>query len=356
MAKIAVLLAGLLLAAPLWAAPLDDVAARYDHPERYRTVIARLADRGVPEPSLRALFSSDKAARTDPAPLRNLVPAGRISGHKSDERRANRSFLFETEQLSHHLREYRDVYEHMEARYGVPREIVAAILLKESALGETPGMDHDAFVVLNTLLDGLTMPDNPTPRMQSRIPRLKRFARRQIVSLVAWAHRTGVDLRDTQIPCSYAGAIGIPQFIPSNLRYAVSYDDEGPADLSHMPDAILSAGHILRRAFHWPDKELNFDRLAGMEEVVRKWHQFDDGQASFAFGENQDGQEIRRFDRAYSHLEPVTYMSDFVRSLMRYNFSSDYALGVMRIARLTHIRMRNTEAAARKRRDSAADG
>jgi hypothetical protein len=49
-------------------------------------------------------------------------------------------------------------------------------------------------------------------------------------------------------------------------------------------------------------------------------------------------------------------MSDFVRSLMRYNFSSDYALGVLRIARLTHLRMRNTEAAARRTPPSATDG
>lgn len=350
-----VLLPGLLLAAPLWAGPLETVAERYDHPERYRTVLQQLAERGVPRERLQALFTSDKADRTDDAPLRKLVPAGEISSHKSDERRANRSFLFETDRLSQHLREHQAIYDTMEERYGVPREVVGAILLKESALGETPGMDHDAFVVLNTLLDGLRMPEDPSERMRSRIPRLTRFARRQMVSLVAWAHRTGVNLRETQIPCSYAGAIGIPQFIPSNLRYAVTRG-EGPPDLSHMPDAILSTGHILSRVFNWPDKRLDFDRLAGMEEVVRKWHQFDDGGASFAFGKNQDGQEIRRFDRAYSHLEPVSYMSDFVRSLMRYNFSSDYALGVLRIARLTHIRMRNTEAAARERQDSAVDG
>jgi membrane-bound lytic murein transglycosylase B len=355
MRTLAALLTGLLLAPLAWAGPLDDIAANYEHPERYRTVLARLTDRGVPIEKLRALFTSAKADRTDPAPLRNLVPAHQISGHKSSEQRANRRFLFETDQLSRHLREHSAVYDTMEKRYGVPREIVGAILLKESALGETPGMDHDAFVVINTLLDGLRMPEDPTPRMRERIPRLIRFARQQMVSLVAWAHRSGTDLRRTQIPCSYAGAIGIPQFIPSNLRYAVAHG-EGPADLSEMPDAILSAGHILRRVFHWPDKELDFDQLAGMEEVVRKWRQFDDGRASFAFGENQDGQEIRRFDRAYSHLEPVSYMSDFVRSLMRYNFSSDYALGVLRIARLTHIRMRNTEAAARERRDSAIDG
>ena len=46
---------------------------------------------------------------------------------------------------------------------------------------------------------------------------------------------------------SYAGAVGLPQFMPSSIRrYAVDFDGDGHIDLLHSPvDAIGSVAHYL---------------------------------------------------------------------------------------------------------------
>ena len=51
---------------------------------------------------------------------------------------------------------------------------------------------------------------------------------------------------------SYAGAIGIPQFMPSSYRrYAIDFDNDGKVDLSGSPaDAIGSVANYLK-SFGW---------------------------------------------------------------------------------------------------------
>ena len=45
---------------------------------------------------------------------------------------------------------------------------------------------------------------------------------------------------------SYAGALGLPQFLPSSVRHwAVDFDDDGKIDLATTTDAIGSVAHFL---------------------------------------------------------------------------------------------------------------
>lgn len=328
---------GLLLAAfPAAAVDLEATARRFDHPDRYRVLFSRLIDRGVPISRIENLFSSEKATRRDEKAVSLRTDVSRIPEHREAEREANRRFLYEADLLADHLGDYAEAYDRMEAEYHISREIIGAILLKESALGRHDGLDHDAFVVFNSLLDSLETPPEAGSRMKRRIPRLLRMAREQLIELVIWAERLGIDLARTPIPASYAGAVGIPQFLPSHLDKAVSADGKGPPDLAHLPDAIHSTANLIRTRFGWPEEMIDFGRLSNLKEVVEAWQAFDQGGASFAFSRNADGQQLRRFDRARSDLPNVSYISTYVRALMRYNFSSDYALGVLQIAERTH--------------------
>jgi len=325
----------LFLAPPAGATDLEAVAQRFEHPDRYRHLFSRLVDRGVAPTRIQALFTSQKASRHDAEAVRLRSDIREISEHKEAEREANERYLYEAKVLAEHLREYRTTYDRMEAEYGIRREIIGAILLKESALGRYDGFDHDAFVVFNSLLDGLAVPEDAGPRLERRIPRLLQLAREQLIALVLFAERRELNLAQTSLPASYAGALGIPQWLPVHLDYAVSAG-KGAPDLSHLPDAILSAANLIRNKFGWPDEMVDFQRLANLPEIVEAWHAFDDGNASFAHSRNADGQDLRRFDQARSDLPNVAYAARFVRALMSYNFSSDYALGVLRIARRTH--------------------
>ncbi|HZV55304.1 MAG TPA: lytic murein transglycosylase B [Rhodocyclaceae bacterium] len=117
-----------------------------------------------------------------------------------------------------------------EALYGVPAEIVVAIIGVETIYGRHMGR----FEVFNALTN-LAF-DYP--------PRADLF-RRELESLLLLA-------RDEQrnpwhYRGSYAGAIGLPQFLPSSVRsYAVDFDGDGRIDLAgSADDAIGSVGRFL---------------------------------------------------------------------------------------------------------------
>jgi membrane-bound lytic murein transglycosylase B len=329
------LVAALALPAAASATDLEATASRFEHPDRYRVLFSRLIDRGVPLRRIEAAFGSAKALRRDDEAVELRTDVRKIPEHRDAEREANQRYLYEARVLADHLREHAGLYARMEAEYRIRREVIGAILLKESALGRYDAFDHDAFVVFNSLHDRLTVPDNANARMQRRIPRLIEMAREQLIALVIYAYRRDLSLAETPFPASYAGAIGIPQWLPVHLEHAVSADGD-PPDLAHLPDAVLSAANLIRNQFGWPERMIDFDRLANLEAMVAAWHRFDDGNASFAAATNADGQSVRRFDREYGDMPNVPYVATYVRHLMRYNYSSDYALGVLQIAHRTH--------------------
>lgn len=123
-----------------------------------------------------------------------------------------------------------------EIEYGVPAEIIVAIIGVETIYGSNTGN----FRVMDTLTTlAFDYPDTPTrdARMQ--------FFRGELESLLLFARESHIDPFSLQ--GSYAGAIGLPQFMPSSIRqYAVDFDGKGNIDLRNSPvDAIGSVAHFL---------------------------------------------------------------------------------------------------------------
>ncbi len=312
----------------------------YKHPERYSAIFARLTEAGIPSTRIREIFTSPKAQERDPKAVRLLSDVSEIPKHKQAEHQANHRYLQETALLKSHLQQHQSSYARAEARYGVSREIIGAILLKESALGQYDAFTHEAFVVYNSLLDQLEVPATLNDdRARARTSRLLDLAQEQLIALLIYCNKRGIDITDTDIPSSYAGAIGIPQFLPSNLEYAVSADGS-PPDLSQIPDAILSTANILRNKFDWPEKMVQFDRMSSLDQIIAKWREFNTGStATFTYPKEVNHQSPKRFDQAYGKLPQVSYIARYARSLMQYNFSSEYALGVLQIAYKAHIHL-----------------
>ncbi|WP_197019115.1 lytic murein transglycosylase B [Thioalkalivibrio sp. HK1] len=119
-----------------------------------------------------------------------------------------------------------------DARFGVPAEIITAIIGIESAYGANRGSHR--------VLDSLA-----TLGFRYRNPRRSDFFRSELESLFLLACEERIDL--LEIKGSYAGAIGIPQFIPSSYRhYAVDFDEDGHRDLvNSWADAIGSVANYL---------------------------------------------------------------------------------------------------------------
>ena len=120
----------------------------------------------------------------------------------------------------------------VEETYGVPAEIVVAIIGVETFYGRYAG-GYRVIDALRTL--GFGYP----PRAE--------FFRDELEAFLILAREEG--FAPTDPLGSYAGAMGIPQFISSSYRaYAVDFNDNGRRDLFSEPaDAIGSIGHYLAR-------------------------------------------------------------------------------------------------------------
>jgi membrane-bound lytic murein transglycosylase B len=123
-----------------------------------------------------------------------------------------------------------------EAEYGVPADIIVGILGVETVYGRNTGRFR-VIDVLATL--GFAYPD--TPNRQARMM----FFRQELENTLLLARQQDVD--PFSLLGSFAGAVGLPQFMPGSiLRYGVDYDGDGHVDLRNSPaDAIGSVANFL---------------------------------------------------------------------------------------------------------------
>ena len=126
-----------------------------------------------------------------------------------------------------------------EARWGVPASLIVGIIGVETFYGRHMG----SFRTLDALA---TLAFDFPPGRRDR----SEFFRSELEHLLLLAHREQVD--PASYTGSYAGALGLPQFMPGSLnRWAVDFDEDGHIDLHRNPaDAIGSVAHYLA-AFGW---------------------------------------------------------------------------------------------------------
>jgi membrane-bound lytic murein transglycosylase B len=119
-----------------------------------------------------------------------------------------------------------------EQRYGVPPEVIVAIIGVETLYGGNTGR-HKVLEALATLAFDY--------------PRRATFFRGELINYLLLTREEGMD--PLVLRGSYAGAMGLPQFIPSSFRaYAVDFDEDGRRDLWANPeDAIGSVGNYLSK-------------------------------------------------------------------------------------------------------------
>lgn len=126
-----------------------------------------------------------------------------------------------------------------ELRFGVPPEIVVGIIGVETLYGQHMG-NHRVIDALATLAF-----DFPTERKDRSA-----FFRDELAQFLVLSHRDGSD--PLAVKGSYAGASGMPQFMPSSaIKYAVDFDADGRIDLhASTADVIGSVANYLA-AFGW---------------------------------------------------------------------------------------------------------
>ena len=139
---------------------------------------------------------------------------------------------------------------------GVPAEIIVAIIGVETIYGRQTG-NFKVKDVLSTLAFNYPDTSNKSSREQLFKDQL------QELILLCWTEAGGVLPAKNSIQglnhlrlnsclnqnSSYAGAIGLPQFMPSSIRsFAVDGDGDGKIDLKQSPrDAIASVGNFMKK-------------------------------------------------------------------------------------------------------------
>lgn len=193
-----------------------------------RAFIAELVERhGFRESELRQLFAR---AQQLPGVLDAMRP--RDTARSWERYRAN---FLEQRRIDAGLEFWRaNRASLMRAReqYGVPEEIILAILGIETFYGKNMGRWRVIDALATLAFD---------------YPQRSAYFRGELENYLLFARNTGLDVFSVQ--GSYAGAIGIPQFMPgSYLKFAVDFDGDGVIDLrASAADAIGSVANFLAR-------------------------------------------------------------------------------------------------------------
>jgi membrane-bound lytic murein transglycosylase B len=156
-----------------------------------------------------------------------------------------------------YMREHDQALRRAEERYGVIPEVITAIILIETKFGRSLGRQS----TLNILSTMAALTENePREYLWTQLPADRRFSREQYNKKAdqksAWAYKelkallTYTDqnqIDPTGIVGSYAGALGIAQFMPTSiLAYGQDGDGDGRINLFEDADAIHSIANYLK--------------------------------------------------------------------------------------------------------------
>jgi membrane-bound lytic murein transglycosylase B len=218
-------------------------------------------------------------------------------------------------------RKHQATLQRAEKQYGVPQEIIVSIIGVETMYGKRAGT-YRAIDALTTLAFDY--------------PRRAKFFRSELENLLLLVRDQQFDL--LKLKGSYAGALGIPQFMPSSYRnYAVDFNGNQVADLLNEPeDAIGSVGNYLQGYGWLRDEPVSVLTHGDHKNLVRSppqsisaWKQIgihpksgtlkQDKMARLLDYTVKDGKE---FWLAFNNFEVIT----------RYNNSDFYAMSVFQLA------------------------
>ena len=264
-------------------------------------------------------------AKIDQSILRIMErPAESLPWHKYQARFLNRKMI---QNGKRYLDDHLDSFLRAEREFGISPGIVAAIIGVETRYGAVTGRRR----VLDSLMT-----------LSLEYPRRSKFFSSQLKEFLILSSMGIVD--PLEIKGSYAGAIGIPQFMPTSYQaYAIDFDQDGYSDLvDSSVDAIGSVANYLKM-HGWRAGEPIVKRLSPSEEEIVKDYVTKSLTADvpltvlvadgIEFSTHQLENEkvgVIRLEYDGHHKYRIAYPNFFV--LTRYNRSQNYAMTVFELA------------------------
>jgi membrane-bound lytic murein transglycosylase B len=229
-----------------------------------------------------------------------------------------------------------------EQRWGVPAQVIVGVIGVETYYGRHTG----SFRVIDAL--ATLAFDFPSGR-RDRTP----FFRDELEQFLLWCAREKCDT--TKVQGSFAGALGLPQFMPSSLnRWAVDFDGDGHVNLAgSAADAIGSVARYLNY-FGWqrgvpthfdvraPDAAADRALLLGPDilPLFSAQEFIDRGAVLLAEGRSYEG-PLALVELLNGEAEPPSHVAGTRNfwAVTRYNWSSYYAMAVIELGAAVAERM-----------------
>lgn len=167
--------------------------------------------------------------------------------------------------INNFIEQNAETFRKIQENYGVSKEVLASLLWVETRHGDYLGYHH-----VLSIFATLSLCDQPefleynlqNMRHKAKLSKSEyiyvkkalieksrakaKWAINELVALIKIKNKLPVDINE--LYGSYAGAFGIPQFLPSSLnKWAVDANGDGKYDLFDYSDAIFSAANYLKK-------------------------------------------------------------------------------------------------------------
>jgi len=221
-----------------------------------------------------------------------------------------------------YMRKHKKTLDRAYKKYGVPPEYVTAIIGIESFYGKNVGK----YPLFDTLVT-LSFETN----------RRNQFFEKELRAFLIMTHKENANPR--KFKSSYAGAIGLGQFMPTNYyKVAIDFDHNGRVDLNNPNDAIGSIARYLKLSGWKRATEIAIP-------VSFLGHRYNDKKSGYRYKYSQKELKKIHIKRPTRYRGPV-YLIKLDRgsydelwfgttnfyAITRYNHSDYYAMAVHQLA------------------------
>lgn len=230
------------------------------------------------------------------------------------------------------INKYRSAFEEVEKEYGIPAEYIAAIIGIESVYGKNVGK----FPVFDTLTT-LAFEEN----------RRNKFFTKELKNFIRLSKKHNIDPK--KVKGSYAGAIGLGQFMPSSYEhFGIDFNQDGKVSLQHPLDAIASVANYLKEN-GWKKDEKVATRVSYTGTRFTqyktgyntKYHRKELKGIRPKHGKWEYNDKVRLIKLSKKSYDELWYAAKNFYVITRYNQSAYYAMSVHQLADKINKKMRS---------------
>lgn len=295
--------------------------------KNYKEICQKVVVNGVPSAYANEfLVTNFNSQKPDGSDIKN-IPKKHVKVDAKNGKKVKKKPSKHASEIVAHLQEYKEVYDYAEKKYGVNREIVAIILLKESKLGKIK-LTNDALTVFNSM----ATKKSPASTKQTEVVD---SGKTNLVNIITYCYKKGIEPEECNFPSSHSGAVGIPQFMPESFSYIAGYETK-VGDLTRMEDAIVSTSNYLNKRGSFK-KLIDWDKTSKIAETEKAWKKFSATHKNSSFVYEKSEKEDAPYNCFRCETGETAYVKEYAKKLMSFNNSSDYALEILKLAYNAHI-------------------